>query len=338
MNILLLQLKRIGDLVLTTPAIAAVRAEFPQADISLIVASGTRELLPAITGINQSFVARGRVRDATDWFTVARRKCEYCVDFTHSDRSAFLTLLSGARLRVTSDHVKLQSRMRALSYNRLVSSSLREQHTVDHYLAFLEPLGIPEASPALRLDLPPAALARADGILADHKITDDFLLLHPGSARIEKFWNADRWAEIIAFAARENLACLITGGSSALEQTHLAQIKSASRAPFIDLSGRVDLLTLTALIKKARLLVTVDSAPMHLAAAMQTPQVALFGPTNPHHWRPRHAPALILQAGQAAPLTAFSPDHQGAPMNLISTEHVFDGMKALLATPRGAPL
>ena len=330
MNILLLQLKRIGDLILTTPAINAVREKFPQAHISLVVSSGTRELLPAIHGIDHAFVA--------DWFKIARRKFEYCVDFTHSDRSAFLTLLSGARTRITSEHAKRQSKIRALSYNSFVTSSLRQLHTVDHYLALVEPLGIHNAAPTLQLDLPPSALEEADRVLSENNIRGDFVLLHPGSARIEKFWEADRWAELIAFAARENLPCLVTGGSSPLEQSHLAQIKAASAAPFINLSGQLALLTLAALIKKARLLVTIDSAPMHFAAASQTPQVVLFGPTNPLHWRPRFSPALILQAGVPSPLTEFSPDQKRAPMNLISTEQVIDGMKALLATPRGAPL
>ncbi len=190
MNILLLQLKRIGDLILTTPAIAAVREKFPEANISLVVSSGTREMLPAIRDIDRSYVTRGRVRDAADWFTVARLKCDYCVDFTHSDRSAFLTVLSGARARVTSEHVRLQSRMRALGYNRLVSSSLRDRHTVDHYLALLEPLGIHVAAPTLKLRLPPAALAAADRILCENRVAGDFVLLHPGSARREKFWDA----------------------------------------------------------------------------------------------------------------------------------------------------
>lgn len=325
MNILLLQLKRIGDLILTTPAIAAVREKFPHAELSLVAAE--RALLPAIAGV-----------EAADWFTVARRKFDYCVDFTHSDRSALLTMLSGARLRITSEHAKRQSKMRALTYNRLVPSALRDLHTVDHYLALVEPLGIHDAARTLQLDLPPSALEEADRVLSENNIHGDFLLFHPGSARIEKFWEAERWGELIAFAARENLPCLVTAGSSPLEQSHLAQIKAASAAPFINLSGQLALLTLAALIKKARLLVTIDSAPMHFAAATQTPQVVLFGPTNPLHWRPRFSPALILQAGVPSPLTEFSPDQKRAPMNLISTQQVIDGMKTLLATPRGAPL
>jgi len=126
----------------------------------------------------------------------------------------------------------------------------------------------------------------------------------------------------------------VTSGTSALEQGHLAQIERHARHPFTDLCGQLDLLTLAALIQRARLLVTVDSAPLHLAVATKTPQVVLFGPTNPLHWHPRDTPAVILLAGHASRLTEFSPKEKPAPMNLISTEQVIDGMKALLAAPR----
>jgi heptosyltransferase-3 len=160
--------------------------------------------------------------------------------------------------------------------------------------------------------------------------------VHPGSARAEKFWETDRWAAVIASAAKDRQTCVLTGGNSPMERAHLAEIKAHTRARFIDLSGQLDLLALAAVIKRARLIVTVDSAPMHLAAAMQTPQVVLFGPTNPLHWRPRFAPALILQGGNDAPITEFSPKQKAIPMNRISTEQVIDAMEALLATPRGA--
>jgi predicted lipopolysaccharide heptosyltransferase III len=335
-NILLLQLKRIGDLVLTTPAIAALREKYPTADISLIVAESSQTLLPAIPGIDHTFVAGGKFRNAADWITLARKRYDWCFDFTHSDRSAFLTMLSGAKKRVTFAHVRLQSAFRALAYNTLVDSSLRLLHTADYNLALLEPLDIRAAAQNVRLDLATSALEEARHLLHGNEIHGDFVLLHPGSARIEKFWKAERWRAIIDFTGDQRLACVMTGGASALEQTHIAAIKAAGTAGFVDLSGRIGLLTLAALINGARLLVTVDSAPMHLAAATRTPQVVLFGPTNPLHWRPRFSRALILQAGQSAPLTEFSPEQKRAPMDMISTDQVIDAMKSLLAAPRGA--
>ncbi len=101
MNILLIQLKRIGDLILTTPAIAAVRTKFPRANISLIVSAGTRELLPAIPGSIAPSSRAGKSAMRPPGSRSRRRKYDYCLDFTRTDRSAFLTLLSGARKRIT---------------------------------------------------------------------------------------------------------------------------------------------------------------------------------------------------------------------------------------------
>ncbi|MBA2242301.1 MAG: putative lipopolysaccharide heptosyltransferase III [Chthoniobacterales bacterium] len=337
MNILLIQLKRIGDLILTTPAIAAVRKKFPRANISLIISAGCRELLPAITGLDRIFIARGKVTDTASWFSVAARRFDYCLDFTRNDRSAFLTLLSGAKKRITADHPRQRAKIRALSYNELVDCPIRLVHTVDYHLALLAPLGIRAASAVVRLNLPVAAVERARRILDDAEVRSEFVLLHPGSARAEKFWEPERWAALISWATEHNLSPVLTGGNSPLEQTHIARIKSHARHPFVDLSGQVDLLTLAALIQRARLLTTVDSAPMHLAVATQTPQVVLFGPTNPLHWHPRFTPAIILQAGHPAPVTQFSPKQKPVPMNLISTEQVIDAMKALLAAGPGLP-
>jgi ADP-heptose:LPS heptosyltransferase len=95
------------------------------------------------------------------------------------------------------------------------------------------------------------------------------------------------------------------------------------------------LLVLAALIAQAQLLVTVDSAPVHLAAATRTPQVILFGPTNPFHWRPRESPALILHGKSAAPVNEFAPAQPRFPMSEISTEAVISAMNSLLSC-RGA--
>jgi len=76
---------------------------------------------------------------------------------------------------------------------------------------------------------------------------------------------------------------------------------------------------------------------MHLAAGTRTPQVILFGPTNPFHWRPRESPALILQGDSTSPMTDFVPKQPRIPMNQISTEAVIDAMETLLSSPAAQP-
>ncbi len=334
MNILLLQLKRIGDLILTTPAIGALRDRFPEATLSLVVAPAVEGLLPAISGVDKVFVVRGKADDALDWIALAWGKFDYCLDFTRNDRSSFLTLLSQARKRITSDHPNLRTKIRARSYNEFVESPVRELHTIDYHLALLKPLGIHDASRAIRLDLPDSTVEKAEDLLREAQAGDEFVILHPGSARSEKFWDVERWAQVIDHCVQEReMKCVLTGGRLPMERAQIAAIKSASRSDVIDLSGKTDLLTLAALVRKARLLVTVDSAPMHFAAAWETPQVVLFGPTNPFHWHPRSESALVLLGGFEGPVTQFNPRQRAVPMNQISTKSVIDAMESLLSAP-----
>jgi predicted lipopolysaccharide heptosyltransferase III len=332
MKILLLQLKRIGDLILTLPAVATLRENFPDAQVTLVVSKECAEVLPAISNVDRILIARRNLYDLAMSLVVACESFDYCVDFTRNDRSAFLAFLSGARKRIVSYLVRDQSKARARVYSDFVSVRMRDMHTVDYHLALLEPLGVRKPSCAVRLELPEAAREKADQLRRDAKIDDRFIIFHPGSAREEKFWDPGRWAKVIDEAGRKNdVDLVLTSGASRLEEAHIARIRNRARQRVVDLSGKTDLLTLAALIEQARLLVTVDSAPMHLAAATQTPQVVLFGPTNPFHWRPRESPALILQGESTIPLTEFSPAWPRFAMSQISTTAVIDAMESLLS-------
>ncbi len=334
MNILLLQIKRIGDLILTTPAIAALRERFPGARLTLVVSRDGAPLLSAIAGIDQSFVVLRKWSDLKIFRTISRDHFNYCIDLTGNDRSALLTYLSRAEKRIASSWLRVQSKRRGLAYNEFVPDRVGNLHTVDFHLSLIESLGIHNASPKLRLDLPRSACDDANLLLRQAEIENEFVIFHPGSARAEKLWDPQRWANVIEnVPSNQQLTVVLTGGSTPLEQTHLAEIKRRLRRSVVDLTGKIDLLTLTALIQKARLVITVDSAPMHLAAAMQTPQVVLFGPTNPFHWRPRSGSALVLQGTSPVPVTEFFPKQARHSMNDISTKAVIDAMSSLLSTP-----
>jgi predicted lipopolysaccharide heptosyltransferase III len=327
-NILLIQLKRIGDLVLTAPAITALHGKFPDAGISIIVSSACAELLPAIPFIDGGFSANS----ARTWFRVVGGHVDYCIDFTRNDRSALLTRLSRAKVRIASERRRQRAAIRSRAYNRFVIAPVRQLHTIDYHLRLLEPLGLSGPAPPIQLVIPPNAKENAKRLRQIHRLDQEYVVYHPGSTRAEKFWEAQRWAEVIEHAGKNN-DLVLTGASSALEQKHLGEIKARLRRPIIDLSGQTDLLTLAALIEGARLLVTVDSAPLHLAAATRTPQVALFGPTNPFHWRPRDSAALVLQGTSSVPLREFAADQPPLPMKQISTRAVIDAMDALLSMP-----
>jgi predicted lipopolysaccharide heptosyltransferase III len=337
MKILLLQLKRIGDLILTTPAIVALRQSYPHAHITLAVSNECAELLPAISNVDRVLIARRNLRDVAMVSAVAGQRFNYSVDFTRNDRSAFLTLLSGARRRVASYRVREQSKTRARVYTDFVGVRVRDMHTIDYNLALLEPLGVRAASSAPQLDLPQIAREKADKLRRDWNIKRPYVILHPGSARREKLWDTGRWARVIDHFRQDNeFDLVLTSGPSADEKAHIREITKRIQHKIIDLSGQTNLLTLAALIGQAQMLVTVDSAPVHFAAAAHTPQVVLFGPTNPFHWRPIHSPALILHGKSGAPVTEFAPVRPRFSVSEISTEAVISAMGSLLPRPAAA--
>jgi heptosyltransferase III len=337
-NILLLQLKRIGDLILTLPAIATLRESFPTAQMTLAISSECAELLPAIPNVNRILLVRRNLRDLGLFLGLARERFDYCVDFTRNDRSALLVFLSGARKRIVyRRRDQFQSRA-ARVYSDFVKVRKLAMHTIDYNLALIGPLEVRNVSRALHVKLPQEAREKADALRRHFGIKEPYVVFHPGSARAEKFWEPERWADVIEHArSGSRINVVLTGGASRAEQKHLREIKGSLQQPVVDLSGKTDLLTLAALIEKASLLVTVDSAPMHLAAATQTPQVILFGPTNPFHWRPLESPALILQGESATPLTKFSPEQPCLPMRQISTAAVIGAMDLLLSAHATTP-
>jgi heptosyltransferase III len=335
--ILLLQLKRIGDLVLTTPAIAAVREKFPNQRIELVVNAGTRELLPAVRGVDKFHIWKGTPADVQVAFTLWKQKYDYCFDFTRNDRSAFLTFLSGATKRVTADHPQQREKLRVLAYNELYPCSIDDLHTADYHLCLLRAAGIQNAQRDLQLHLPENATAAARHLLHSAGLPNEFVVVHPGSARADKFWRAEAWAEVIDHCSSRGFQVVLTGGTWAVEQHHIAEIRQHARSSFTDLSGKLPLLTFAAVIAQARLVITVDSAPVHFASALRVPQVALFGPTNPLHWRPQFEPSLVLHGSQHAPVSQFTPNQQPAPTTAISTQQVIDAMETLLRTPRRPP-
>ncbi|HEX8294980.1 MAG TPA: glycosyltransferase family 9 protein [Chthoniobacteraceae bacterium] len=334
MRILALQLKRIGDLVLTTPALALLRRTFPEAYLALAVNEGCAPLLGAIGDVDTSAVF-GRGRGFAPWQQMMTGPWDLCLDFTGTDRSALASVLSRAKQRATFEWVR-KNRFQALAYHRFIDSSVRERHTVDHYLDLVNgvlPQAKQPAETGPRLILPETAIRGAAESLEQSGIREPFVLLHPGTARPEKFWQAERWAEVArTLFDRWGLRSILTGGNAPPETTHCAQISSAGVPGLVDFSGKLDLLALAALVSRARLVISCDTAIVHLAAAFRRPQVALFGPTNPFHWRPRHPHTVILSAASPAEaLTDFSSRMKGAPMERISTDLVISATNTLLA-------
>ena len=158
-------------------------------------------------------------------------------------------------------------------------------------------------------------------------------MIHPFTARSEKNWSAERWGAVVQFCSERALNCILTGGDGSEEKEHHREIIAASSSAQVrSLAGETDLLRLCSVIAEARIVISCDTAAVHLAAAYQRPQITLFGPTNPFHWCPRHDRSIVISAAQPGePMTEFDPRMKGGTMDRISTATVCRAIDTLLA-------
>lgn len=281
MRILIIQLKRLGDLVLTTPVISALRPALPGAHLTLAAAGSAAELASLIDVDDRLFFGNGHA----DWAKLLRNKFDICLDFTGTDRSLLVAALARASRRITYQRFAGKP-FRQWVYSDFVDSDVRHRHTADHHTDLLRPLGIE------RENVPSGLLEPT----TTPEIPAPYAVIHAGTARSEKYWTASGWREVARWLANERGGRVVfTGGTNEVEQIHLREILAGSPPEFVNLAGKIRLPELAGVIQRAALLVSVDSVPVHLADALGTPVVALFGPTDPFHWRPRVAPNEIVK-------------------------------------------
>jgi len=340
-RILLLQLKRIGDAILTAPAVSALRFALPDARIELVLHGPTCQLAPMFHRVDKVWCYEQRRMNVRLWGSVVTGGYDAVLDFTGSDRSRLQSLLSRSGCRVAYDRDIPERGWGRHAATKRVGASVRNLSTVEYHLAlvggYLEGMGLamPEAIPGPYLQVPQGVVLGA--------LPSRYAVVHPGTARDEKFWPVERWVEVIdELVVGYSLPVVLTGSADEREQVYLSKLReylsglsAEVREVVTDMSGKLSLLETAAVIGGARVLLSVDSAAMHLGAQFAVPQIALFGPTNPFHWAPRHADARILLASAprgAIEVDACLPRHEKAAMEAISVGSVEAVLAELLET------
>jgi ADP-heptose:LPS heptosyltransferase len=338
-SVLVVQLKRLGDLILATPALVGLRQTMPEAKITLLIDRYSEELAPALPMVDEIWTY-DRKSSLPIWLKLLFREYDYCLDFTGNDRSSLVAFLSKAPDRVSFSFVA-RRRHRAWIYTDLVSSSVRDLHTIDHYLDLSRSIGFSGPAPEPALKLPEDVIRAVPEILREIGLTMPFFVVHPGTARREKYWLPERWAELIRYLChRVRLACLFTGGSDRAEIEHIRAIRQELGQTFsvFNLAGQIPFLVTAAMIRESRFFLGVDTAAAHVASVFGRPELVLFGPANPFHWYPRHELGCVLRAGGEAPYHPVDPREPARPMSDLSTRTVIDAMEDLLNRWGEAPV
>ncbi len=340
MNILAIQLKRIGDLILTTPALARVRELCPDVRIELVVESGTVSLLPALEGIDEFHVMHRGESNKQELKHIRQSRRKFCLDFTGTDRSALVTFAARASKRATFQWIDRKG-LRRFLYNKKISSSVRQRHTLDHYMDLVtETLGLPpddrapEDIPHGILRIPEETVRTTGEVLEEHGLRPGgYFIVHAGAARPEKMWMRDRWPLLVEDAVeRTGLTPVFTGGHSEPESIHTEAIfeNLPEDLKTVNLVAQTDLLTTAEIVRQSAFVLGVDTSIIHFAGAFRRPHLVLYGRTNPFHWRVRQPEATVLMAGRDEPVAEFLPDHNRLNMSWIKTEHALKALRKVL--------
>lgn len=296
-RILLIRLRRIGDVVMTTPAITALREGFPDATITYVIDEPYRELVEGHPALDRVIVLprhMGFKEFRKHMRQIRRDSYDVIIDFHGGPRASLLTFFSGARLKI-GYRIKYKS----LVYDIKLPREPEEGyfHSVENHFNLVKAMGIaPPSIPKLSLSPPTPSDAEniqrfiRENTLANTKI----VALHIGAGNEFRDWGTERLARLITRLSQVPRVRIVLIGSREDRQAE-EEIKKLSEAPFLSLVSRLNLRELREIVSLSTLFVGPDSGPMHIAATTTTPIVAYFGPTLPAHFGPWKARSSLLE-------------------------------------------
>jgi predicted lipopolysaccharide heptosyltransferase III len=286
-RVLVVRLRSIGDTVLSTPSLLALKRFLPNATVDILLEDWVAPVLDGFPYVDRIItVAR---RSNTSRARVARRLRANRYDVVYNlhggSTATLLTRATGARHRVGYENYRYARLHNHLSPASSVLWERDKTHSVEQQLALLGWTGVPVSDrPPTKLAVTEAAAAKVAARLRAGGFEDTpFVAIHPAAAFATKQWAAENFGRVAEELARQGLAVVVvtTGNQTGLVE----DLKRNMAAPILSLAD-LSLPEITALLARARLFVGNDSGIAHIAAAVETPAVVVFGSSNIAHWRP----------------------------------------------------
>ena len=306
---LVVMLRHHGDVLLAAPVLGVLKAHAPKIEVDALVYDDTAPMLEGHPALSQlhvvgrnwkkaGFLSRFALEKQLHGALRARRY-DLLVHLTEQPRGAWLARSLGARVRI-APVVPGRGAFWARSFTHLYPLARNgRRHKVEANLDALRRIGVQPGMDERRLQFVPGAAAeeRVASLLAAEGLAErGYLQLHPASRWRFKCWTPERNAELIDRLSSAHRV-VITAAPEPAEMSLIDEIHSKTKSKPVNLAGRLSIKELGALTARARLFVGVDSMPMHLAAAMGTPAVALFGPSGEDEWRPWQVKHRVVASG-----------------------------------------
>lgn len=339
-KILVVRTDRIGDVVLTLPAINAIRRAYPKAQITMLVTSVTRELVDEYHGLDVVMIddRQDQHKGFFGWLklvTQIRKEKFDCAIIYHTKRRTNVTcFLAGIPRRIGFQNKKFGFLLNEPIEDARPSGA---QHEAQYCLDVLKSLNINSTDTSINLPVSERSIQWADELWQKEGLNGGMptIALHPGASDPSKQWPEYRFSELIQALGEKYQARVMVIGSLDIANT-AKEICEKAGAHALDYSGRTTLGQLCALLKKCKLLISNDSGPVHVASGVGTPVVSIFTRNqpgiNPERWAPLESRSQVVTVtpAQSADYSFEKAGSAGAEyLELIDTNTVLEAVDAV---------
>lgn len=338
MNILIVKLSAIGDVIHTLPSLSALRGLYPDAHITWVIEEAASGLVVGHPLLDEVIILRRKNwiklvkdgkyaeawQDARSFLANLRgRSYDLVIDFHGLFKSAVVVFLSGGKRKLGYDSWQELSR---LFYNEKIPEDMNK-HAADRYLDFPRHLGSNIMKAEFILPLTQDTRAQAEKLLNRYRLREkQFIAINPIAYWETKLWDNEKFARLGDLIKKELKLDVVFTGSKKEDAENIVSLMTGEG---INLGGETSLPELAEIYKSAVAVITTDSGPMHLAAAVGTPVIALFGPTNPARTGPYGKDHTIIRADLSCSPCLLKKCPTKQCMKDIMPEQVFEEAKKI---------
>ncbi|MQL49808.1 putative lipopolysaccharide heptosyltransferase III [Photorhabdus khanii] len=308
-RILIIKLRHHGDVLLVTPVINTLKDNYPSVEIDVLLYKETEPILANFSSVANIFSMDrqwrkqgARVHFSHEWRLLKQlrnRKYDIVINLADQWYSAFVTRFTRAKVRIGLDLAKRRSLFWKKCFTNLVPTEHSEfLHIVEQNLSTLSLLNLPSTSTKVTMSYRQEDRDTVRMLLEQHGVSQKYIVVQPTSRWFFKCWDEKKMSETISALQSDGWTVVVTSGPDRKEEDMVETIlSSCPKERVISLAGQLTLPQLAALIDEANLFIGVDSIPMHMAAALKTPCIALFGPSKLVFWHPWEAKGEVIWAG-----------------------------------------
>ncbi len=335
-KILIIKPSALGDIVLALPALSALRKSFPDAKISWLVRPEYAPLIENHKYLDEVIIF-DRKRLGKWWYQresfkllcelvakIRSEKFDVVFDFQGLLRSALFGWLGRCRRRVGMKNARELAR---LFYTEKIAPDKDKLHLVDYYIKLARTVGAAGSEVDFALEPTNEAIVKAGNLLAASGVdTANYAVIAAGSAQRSKCWPVEKFARL-AEKINADYGCDIVAGGSGSEKDIIEQLKAAADCKIADLAGRTGIAELVALLAGAKIVVSNDSGPGHIAAGLGSAVVIVFAWSNPKRIMPYNRPECMVAKGleqRGDKLKNFAPQFD---VRKITVDEVFEKVK-----------